>query len=176
VSNVYAPTKSGKGPAEDFADWYRGYSQLARLVPVPFQVQHLMTAVENAVRKNCEGWATERGAEITDLPLHEVCAHIASTFDRPDGEHRRIIKYLQMTMPDRGEFSTYVRMRQEHRHVLALDGVHLPLPVERALLVHSLTPALKESLVKDPGWSQMDLQDLTTTLTAKYCSLGRRHN
>ena len=172
VSNVYAPTKSGKGPAEDFADWYRGYSQLARLVPVPFQVQHLMTAVENAVRKNCEGWATERGAEITDLPLHEVCAHIASTFDRPDGEHRRIIKYLQMTMPDRGEFSTYVRMRQEHRHVLALDGVHLPLPVERALLVHSLTPALKESLVKDPGWSQMDLQDLTTTLTAKAKALS----
>ena len=172
VSNVYAPTKSGKGPAEDFADWYRGYSQLARLVPVPFQVQHLMTAVENAVRKNCEGWATERGAEITDLPLHEVCAHIASTFDRPDGEHRRIIKYLQMTMPDRGEFSTYVRMRQEHRHVLALDGVHLPLPVERALLVQSLTPALKESLVKDPGWSQMDLQDLTTTLTAKAKALS----
>ena len=36
VSNVYAPTKSGKGSAEDFADWYRGYSQLARLVPAPF--------------------------------------------------------------------------------------------------------------------------------------------
>ena len=79
MSNVYAPTKSGKGPAEDFADWYRGYSQLARLVLVPFQVQHLMTAVENAVRKNCEGWATERGAEITDLP----CTKCASTSPSP---------------------------------------------------------------------------------------------
>ena len=36
VSNTYAPTKNGKGPSEDFADWYRGYSQLARLVPAPF--------------------------------------------------------------------------------------------------------------------------------------------
>ena len=51
----------------------------------------------------------------------------------------------------------YMRLRAEKRHLLAQDGVHLQLEVERALLVNSIKKDLQASLLRDPGWTQMGL-------------------
>jgi hypothetical protein len=166
VPKTYVPSLSPTSNAEDFATWYQSYAQLARHVDAAYRVQHLMGAVSDEVRKNCEGWAVTQGTEVTRMAIEDVCDYIALTYDRPDGKHRRIIRYLGM-QPGQGGLAQYLRDRTEKRHLLARDGVALAPQVECALLVHSLSAPLQAALVKDPGWSEMGREELEQHLLAK---------
>ena len=157
-------TYTAAGP-DDFHTWYLGYSQLARHVEPSYKVLHLMSAVEQKVRKNCEGWAVGLGVEVSTLPLHQVCDYIASTYDRVDAKHRRIIAFLRLAHQG-GDVTAYLRQRSERKHLLAQDGVQLSEAVERALLVDSLHPPLQASLIKDPGWMTMGLADMEKEIVA----------
>ena len=80
---------------EDFAEWLVGYRQLTAHVSQPYRVQHLLTCgVSATIRKNVEGYAVTQGVRANELPWADVCDYIATTYDRPNGGMRRIIRYL----------------------------------------------------------------------------------
>ena len=66
----------------------------------------------------------------------------------------------------------YFRLRQQDTNRLAVDGIEIPEDVERALVMRSIHPRLREELTKTVGWWQLSVRDLKDRAIAESKAKG----
>ena len=130
-SDVY----EGKG---DMAEWLVTYRQLTIHVDPRYLVQHFLNhGMAKTIRQNVEGFAASQGMEANALTFDQICTYLASTYDRPDGTHRRVLAYLAIKQ-NKQRIPAYLRRRREARSLLMKEGIHLQWEVEKSLLLDSV--------------------------------------
>ena len=154
----------GKGRT-DFRSWWTGYSELTRHVEPALRALHLLTAVQDGVKLNCEDHFHAQGRQMSAVSLDELKNHIIATYEPTDGVYRRICTYVDLAQ---GSYNleSYIRRRQEAANTLAADAVVVPEIIERALLVRSLEPSLSTELMRKVGWWDKPVATLITEAIA----------
>ena len=154
----------GKG-RNDFRSWWAGYAELTRHVDPPLRPLHLMTAVQDGVKLNCEAHFHAQGREMSDVTIEELKNHIIDTYEPTDAVYRRINAFIDLAQ---GSYNleSYIRRRQEAANMLAADSIFVPAAIDRSLFVRSLEPSLGMELMRKVGWWDKTVQQLVEEVTA----------
>ena len=160
-------TKDQYKKGDDFRAWYSSYAEQTRHVRAALKADHLMTAVERAIKDNCEAHYTAAGRPLATVPLEELKRYISDTFQPTDIVYRRVVSFLNLRQDGSENVEDYCQRRSQLTALLSIDGVVVAETLERSLFVSSLAADMQKEIMRKSDWWDCPIGDLITRVKSE---------